>query len=62
MIDALNLIWIIPLCFCAGVLFTSFIVGATMNNKYEEVYNMGVKYGLDFAECKHELKGDLHEV
>ena len=59
MISMTHLIWIIPLCVCIGVLFTAFIVGATTNNKYQEIYDAGVKHGIDLMKYKYEIKNDL---
>ena len=62
MISAIHLIWIIPLCVCIGVLFTAFIVGASSNNKYQEIYDIGVKYGMDIMKYKYEIRGDKDET
>lgn len=62
MINGLNLIWIIPLCIFSGMLIMAFIVGALTGNKYEEIYEEGVRHGLQLAKYKYELKGELHET
>ena len=59
MISTIHLIWIIPLCVCIGMLTTAFIVGATTNNKYQEMYNRGVKHGMDLMKYKYEIKNEL---
>ena len=62
MINALNLIWIIPLSICLGMLGLAFIIGATENTKYEQMYDEGVRHGMQVAKYKYELKGELHET
>lgn len=62
MINTINLIWIIPLCICLGILAMAFVVGASTRNRYEEIYEEGVKHGLQLAKYKYELAGELHEA
>lgn len=62
MINILNLIWIIPLSICIGALGLAFIVGAATNNKYQEMYDEGVRHGLQLAKYKYELAGEWHEA
>lgn len=52
MINALQLIWIIPLCCFGGFLGSSFILGATVNTKEYEAYQNGYKSGFDDALAK----------
>jgi hypothetical protein len=59
MISITHLIWIIPLCVCIGVLLTAFIVGASTNNKYQEIYDIGVEHGMNLMKYKYEIKNDL---
>jgi hypothetical protein len=47
------------LCICIGVLFTALIVGASSNNKYQEIYDIGVEHGMDLMKYKYEIKNDL---
>ena len=45
MINALNLLWIVPVCIVAGAVALAFFVGATQNNKEYEVYQQGILEG-----------------
>lgn len=62
MINALHLIWIIPLSICLGVFVMAFVVSMSTKNKYEDIYDEGVNHGLQLAKYKYELAGELHEA
>lgn len=52
MINALQLLWIIPLCLFGGFLASSFILGATKGNKEYEAYQNGYASGFNDALAK----------
>lgn len=49
MINALQLLWIIPLALFIGFLSSAFVIGATQGNKEYEAYQNGYKNGFDDA-------------
>lgn len=61
MINALNLIWIIPLSLGTGVMFMGLIAGSSINNRLEAVYKEGVAYGIHLSERKNS-RGDKDET
>ena len=61
MINALHLIWIIPLSLGTGVMFMGLIAGSSTNNRLEAVYTEGVAYGIQLSERKNS-RGDKDET
>lgn len=62
MINALHLLWIIPLSTCIGLAIMGFIVAVSDNYKYEDIYNKGVEFGINLMKAKYEIRGDKDET
>ena len=45
MINALNLLWIVPICTVVGAVASAFFIGATQNAKEYEAYQQGLVEG-----------------
>lgn len=45
MINALNLLWVVPVCIVVGAISLAFFIGATQNNREYEAYQQGLMEG-----------------
>ena len=55
MINAINLLWIVPTCIVVGALALTFFIGATQNNKEYEAYQQGIIEGQRMISKKIDL-------
>lgn len=55
MINALNLLWIVPICIVVGAMSLAFFMGATQNNREYEAYQQGIIEGQRMIGKKIDL-------
>lgn len=56
MINALHLLWIIPLCTLSGSIITAFTTSVGKSNREVDIYEEGKRYGYRLAMKEHEVK------